>query len=598
MAALRELLAAFSISVETGQLKQGMGLVETFRGGLGKLGAAVGAAFAVGKIKSFLSEQIAVAGEVNRTAAKLGVSAKELEKFEYVSGMGADEAGTALGFLNRSLGSAVTGSKESQDAFKKLGIDAAAFAKSGAPVTDLVARVADGFGHLGSQGEKTEMAMKIFGRGGADLLPFFAKGGDAVRALGKDFEHLGGGFSETFLNKAKEAGREMKRFKFAMSLAKSEIAVELLPFMTKVAHASAEWVAKFTALARSTTIVHSAVMLFGLGGAAAVLKLTMSLGKLFGVQGNVLTTFLKMGPILGILGALFLVADDLFALFSGKGSAIGDALTELYGAEKAKEIVDGLRASWQQVKDAFASSLPALKEIGELLIKGFAKALPFIAEIAAKATKLAAAFLQVIAAVAKGGETEEKDAGENAFARTVRKFGNGVFGSDKGGLTPVDITKTGGSKVPFGDVVVPTAKAGSYEEGQRKQDSNAGIANDAKSMSERLQKYAQAMLAGTPETNKTTLESLQRKAYNELVGINSAASIPTPMVQGSSWNPNNGTGGLTGGAAPTEINSTVNVNLSGTFSIQEVAEEAARKVKAGVQEANNQTFAAVNGGGK
>src|SRR3982751_4729830 len=97
------------------------------------------------------------------------------------------------------------------------------------------------------------------GRAGAQLLPAFADGAEGVQQAFKEFQELGGGLSDDFVNSADDAGDAIDRFKFAFSNLKSRIAGAVLPTLTKVTTGLAHATANFGRLADKTNVIKAAL---------------------------------------------------------------------------------------------------------------------------------------------------------------------------------------------------------------------------------------------------------------------------------------------------------------------------------------------------
>ena len=94
-------------------------------------------------------------------------------------------------FLSRNASAAAGGSKEAAEGFQRLGVklkDADGKLRSPA---ELIYDVADGLQRLPDGTEKAALAMKLFGRGGAELVPVLNGGRGGLRALGVEARELG-----------------------------------------------------------------------------------------------------------------------------------------------------------------------------------------------------------------------------------------------------------------------------------------------------------------------------------------------------------------------------------------------------------------------
>ena len=70
-------------------------------------------------------------------------------------------------------------------------------------------------------------------------------------------------------------------------------------------------------------------------------------------------------PLL-LVAALGLAIEDLWTAIQGGDSVIGDFLNQIYGTEKARQILDDLKKSFEDLKPVWEE----LKELGPLVLKG------------------------------------------------------------------------------------------------------------------------------------------------------------------------------------------------------------------------------------
>ena len=175
---------------------------------LGAVGAAVGVAavgvaavvksidLAIGAVQKLAEEtfDLAQAGdEVAKAAKRVGTSAEELQIVRFALGEGgvaAEQADMAMLKLNLRLAQvAETGKGPAAEALKKLGLEAKDL--QALPLPERMAKVADAFSLMESQGDKTAAAVSLMEEGGLRLLSAFEDGGDAIRDSAAAIERIG-----------------------------------------------------------------------------------------------------------------------------------------------------------------------------------------------------------------------------------------------------------------------------------------------------------------------------------------------------------------------------------------------------------------------
>jgi hypothetical protein len=368
--ALRELLAVFDIKVGgEAQLKslddkissvgtKLKGAVELFAGGV-----------VANAVKGFISEQIDLGSKINDTADRLGVGTDALQAFQFaagLSGVEAEGAATALGFLNKNIGGALDGNQELAKTFTGLGVEIKGADGKVRELGDVIPEIADAFSKMGSDQERTAKAMQIFGRSGASLLPLLKGGSKGLKELDAEFKRLGGGLTKDFIEQADKAGDEIDKMKFAMTGLKSRIVGEFLPGLTSLVMKFQGVITTMIRVAQHTNIVKIAMGALAAFGVARLARSLLSLGP------HVLAA-------IAIIAAIVLVVEDLYTLFTGGDSAIGDFIDALFGVGSAAAAVDYLKAQFTEILETARQLGPVFDLIASVLVRAFGAALPVLA---------------------------------------------------------------------------------------------------------------------------------------------------------------------------------------------------------------------------
>lgn len=343
--ALREIIARFGFQVDrTGLNKANAGIA-----GIVSQARAVGAAFAgslvVGKIRDFVSEITTAGDALGKTATQLGLSGKELQAWQTAAGFAGVEA-TNLNQGFRILGKnallAQQGSKQAADAFRMLGVNIEDASGNLKPANQLAREAGIALGNLEDRTKAVGLAQQVFGRAGAALLPLFKDGAAGLDATLAKLEEFGGGLSETLIPLAEASRDRFFEFEIATTSLKSQLAVALLPILNQLTLGLSKAIAWISKVTEGTTAWKSILTVLGLVlGKLAIAKFGGSLLKL---GRAALVPLLKFA-------LLFLVVDDLIALFSGKGSVIGTFIDKIFGKGSAKKVVDAIKGIGKAVAD-------------------------------------------------------------------------------------------------------------------------------------------------------------------------------------------------------------------------------------------------------
>ncbi|HEY1696175.1 MAG TPA: phage tail tape measure protein [Polyangiaceae bacterium] len=341
MSALREILAHFSIELDDKSLKEGEKGVSHFIETLKEAGKTVAEAFAVREIYEFAASQVEAGAQLKIMSERLGTTTDELQALQFAAGqagVSADAMNTGLRFLNRNISEARTGTGDAAKVFHDLGIALKNGDGSTRSSTELIGDLADAVAKVPDAARQTEVAMKLLGRGGAELIPLLRQGGDAFRDARKQVGELGGGLTKEFTEKAHEAEAEQKKFTFALGGLKSEIATELLPVFVRVAETAARMVVNLRDIAKNTDLVKIAF-----GGALAGAALL----------APELTALVVAGT------ALYLGFEDFYVMMRGGESVLGDAL----GPSK-QQVVEDMRSTIENLKIAWDGTVAVIGEVG------------------------------------------------------------------------------------------------------------------------------------------------------------------------------------------------------------------------------------------
>lgn len=143
------------------------------------------------------------------TSQKTGMAVEELGALKYAaeqSGVGFDQMRLGLTRMQRAAFEAARGSKEQADTFRMLGVavqDASGGMRSG---TEIFRDVAERIAAMDDPTARAALAMRVFGRSGAELLPLLQEGGAGIDELMQRAEKLGLVMSDQAARDAEEFG--------------------------------------------------------------------------------------------------------------------------------------------------------------------------------------------------------------------------------------------------------------------------------------------------------------------------------------------------------------------------------------------------------
>lgn len=148
------------------------------------IGAAIGAAISIDAFKNMITGAIDAADHLNDLSKKTGIAVATLGGIGFAAGQAGgdlESASAAAGKLNKSLAEAAAGNKEASEAFKVLGISVKDTAGNTKTADVVLAELADKFAGYADGPEKAALALRIFGKAGADIIPLLNDGGAALQ---------------------------------------------------------------------------------------------------------------------------------------------------------------------------------------------------------------------------------------------------------------------------------------------------------------------------------------------------------------------------------------------------------------------------------
>jgi hypothetical protein len=161
---------------------------EIFGGVAAGIGIAVASASLV--IAKQVSEQVK---EMSKLSQSYGLSIAEISQLRAASAL----TGVTIEQLSIGLGRLAKNASTNGAAFKTLGVEVKDGEGHLRPMNDLLLSVADRFSKLENGTGKTALAMQLFGRSGAALIPFLNQGAQGIKEMQELSDKLGMTWSES-----------------------------------------------------------------------------------------------------------------------------------------------------------------------------------------------------------------------------------------------------------------------------------------------------------------------------------------------------------------------------------------------------------------
>lgn len=267
----------------------------------------------VGGMSAILVSTTKAGVEIDKLAKQTGRSREELQALGYAAQQEhASLAGLATGLnrLSRNMLDAAAGTGEAKDAFAALGISLVDANGNLRSSTDVLLDVADRFSQMTNETEMTAIAMKLFGRSGAELVPFLRMGGDEIRRLSQEARDLGFVMREQSVKDLKKFDDQLTALQAGFAGTGRQIAVALLPYAQQLAEWLTNAVKWFNGLPEPMR--RTATVATALGGALALVAgpMLLIIGYIpqivtgLGMLSGAFAPFLVGGAIVAGLAAI------------------------------------------------------------------------------------------------------------------------------------------------------------------------------------------------------------------------------------------------------------------------------------------------------
>lgn len=189
-----------------------------------------------------LAEQLVNVGqkadELNTISQQSGFSTEELQKFEYASELIDVNVNTIIDSAKRLKKNMSSNSKETAEAFEKLGISITDEAGNIRNSNDVFYEVIAALKDIDNETERDIEAMQLFGRNADELAGLIDDGGEALRRYGEEAEDLGIIMSQDAVDSANEFNDAIDKIKATgqgvFNTIGAEIAKELVPEIESV----------------------------------------------------------------------------------------------------------------------------------------------------------------------------------------------------------------------------------------------------------------------------------------------------------------------------------------------------------------------------
>ena len=306
---------------------------------------ALGVGLSISAFSNFIKQAINVADESNKMSQKIGVAVSDLAGLQLAFRQaGVDSGGFQQGMTKLSV-SVASGSK----AFEAMGISTKNADGSLKSTRQVLMESADKFASYKDGIDKTALAVEIFGKAGANLIPLLNQGSKGIEEYDRKAKQLGLTLNSETARAAEEFNDQLDLLGAASQGFATQLAAALLPALkgtinvlldlAKVINDNKEYLIAYAAVFTSGALIAAlpAIATGFMSVAAGITAVTVAMAK---------------NPV--ALAIMLLTAAAIPAI---------DALVKMY--KESKKTAEGV----EKVAEATGKAAPSLKEMEEGLKK-------------------------------------------------------------------------------------------------------------------------------------------------------------------------------------------------------------------------------------
>lgn len=293
---------------------------------------AAGASAAGSAVAALVLQSSHAQDQMGKLAQAAGLATSTFSEYAYVarlSDVTTEAFSASISKLNRNVAEAATNTGESLKAFKALGIEVTNADGSLKGADEIMDAVSDRFAEMNDGAGKSAIAIALFGKAGAAMIPMLNEGSAKIKQLREEARALGVSIDTEAAKKAEQFNDNLTRLGQAAQGLSNRLTSELLPSLVN-------YTDQVVAAAKSSKDLDDSIRsIAGFIESAAV-----TVFQTFAVVGSdVAFTFRMIGGELGVIGA------QLAAILRGdfKGAKlIGEEWTR--DSQQARKDLDDFQA--------------------------------------------------------------------------------------------------------------------------------------------------------------------------------------------------------------------------------------------------------------
>ena len=227
---VRELITRLGFDADQKKVNQFDASIKNLTKALAALVA--GASAATAAAFKLASDTARYGDEVAKTSRMLGVGIEELQRYRFAFdrvGVSQEQTDAALRRFNVTLGQASQGMGQGAQIFNMLGVAIRGPNGEMRSMQDLMPEVVTALRGITNESQRAAITQQLFGRSSAALVANLEGGGEELRALGAEFDALGGGLSGPQALAAEAFTDAMTNMQAAFRSLRLQVGARLMP---------------------------------------------------------------------------------------------------------------------------------------------------------------------------------------------------------------------------------------------------------------------------------------------------------------------------------------------------------------------------------
>lgn len=270
------------------------------------VGVGIGAA-AFGMAKSTAE----YGDEVWKTSQKVGIGVESWQKLAYAakySGVEQEALASGMNKFNKVVVAAASGSRAQVELFEDMGISMKDAQGNLRSTDDLFKDLAGAFAKMPDGAAKSDMAMKLLGKSGAELIPLLNSGAGGLESMGAEAERMGFVMGEGAAKASEQFNDNFDRVKDSAKGLSMQFGTALIPMLDSLIVKVTDTVSKVSSWIKENPGLVSTISKIALGLSSFLIIIgttTLAIGAITFVAGKFASVFRGVSTVVKVGTSVF-----------------------------------------------------------------------------------------------------------------------------------------------------------------------------------------------------------------------------------------------------------------------------------------------------